>query len=56
MQDKAQAMPMAMAARPMAERTAEDERWPMPVATLFIVGTSLALWTGIFLVARLALG
>lgn len=32
------------------------ERWPAPVATLFIVGTSLALWAGIFLVAGALLG
>gem|GEM_PF-1782323 len=33
-----------------------DERWPAPVATLFIIGTSLALWGGIFFVARLWFG
>jgi hypothetical protein len=33
-----------------------DERWPAPVATLFIVGSSLALWGGIFVVAGMLLG
>ena len=33
-----------------------DERWTAPVATLFIVGTSLALWWGIFVVAGLLFG
>ena len=28
-----------------------DARWPAPVATLFVVGSSLALWAGIFFVA-----
>jgi hypothetical protein len=35
------------------ERTTKDERWPLPVATLFVVSTSVALWTGIFLVVSL---
>ena len=34
----------------------DEERWPAPVATLFIVSTSLALWGGIFFIAQLFLG
>jgi hypothetical protein len=55
-QDKAQAMEMVMAARPMAQPADGDERWPMPVAALFIVGISLVLWTGIILAVRAVLG
>lgn len=46
-----------MMAPPAVDATEGDrERWPAPVATLFIVGTSLALWAGIFVVAGLLLG
>lgn len=46
-----------MAAPPCVDATRrDDERWPAPVATLFIVSTSLALWGGIFYVARLLFG
>jgi hypothetical protein len=34
----------------------ESERWPAPVATLFIVTTSLALWAGIFFIGGKLLG
>ena len=33
-----------------------DERWPAPLATLFIVSSSLALWGGIYLAARANFG
>ena len=39
-----------------AERTHREERWPLPVATLFIVSTSVALWAGIFFVTNLVVG
>lgn len=29
-----------------------NERWSMPVATLFIVSASLVMWGGIYLLAR----
>jgi len=38
------------------ERAAHEERWSLPVATLFIVSTSLALWTGIFFMMNLVVG
>ncbi len=38
------------------ERTTREERWPLPVATLFIVSTSLTLWAGIFFVTNLIVG
>jgi hypothetical protein len=38
------------------DATRDDERWPAPVATLFIVSSSLALWGGIFFVANLSFG
>ena len=43
---------------PPAADTVHDasERWPAPVATLFIVSTSLALWAGIFFIGSLLLG
>ena len=30
----------------------DSERWPAPLATLFIVSTSLALWGGIYVIAQ----
>ncbi len=48
---------LVMVAPPCVDATRDqDERWPAPVATLFIVSTSLALWGGIFWVARLLFG
>lgn len=46
-----------MAAPPHTDSARHDtERWPAPVATLFIVSTSLALWGGIFFIAQLVFG
>lgn len=56
MQHKAQAVELVMTAAADAEHLPATERWPAPVATAFIVGTSLALWAGIFLAAGLVLG
>jgi len=48
---------MIMAAPTCVDATDDrDQRWPAPLATLFIVGTSLALWAGIFFVAGLVFG
>lgn len=38
------------------EQAAHEERWPAPVATLFITTTSLALWAGIFAFVDLLIG
>ncbi len=56
-QRHAQTAGLIMVAPPHSERARHDEeRWPAPVATLFIVSTSLALWGGIFFVAQLFFG
>ena len=47
---------MVMAPPAHMDRAAPDDRWPAPLATLFIVGSSLALWGGIYLAARAIFG
>jgi hypothetical protein len=39
---------LVMHAPAEVEQSPKGERWSPPVATLFIVATSLALWAGIF--------
>ena len=56
MQQNAQGIEMVMAAPRSLDQSEPGERWPAPIATLFIVTTSLALWSGIILTARLILG
>ena len=56
-QRHAQTAGLIMVAPPSTEVGRDDtERWPAPVATLFIVSTSLALWGGIFFIGNLLLG
>ncbi len=47
---------MVLDATQSVERTARCDRWSPPVATLFIVSTSLALWAAIFFVVDLIAG
>ena len=56
MQQKAQGIEMVMDTPRSLDQSATAERWPAPAATLFIAATSLALWVGIFLTARLVVG
>ncbi len=56
MQQQAQSVGLVMAAPAEAERAFDQDRWPAPLATLFIVGTSAILWTAILLAAALVLG
>jgi len=52
----AQGSGMVLDATQSVERTPRGDRWSPPVATLFIVSTSLALWAAIFFVVDLFAG